>query len=480
MCGIIGMIQAQRPRGMALKEREENVQAFVEQMLYMDALRGPHATGVFRVDVAEEDKPAKYWKRALHAYDFLQLNQTDRFLNDLGLARVVVGHNRWATQGGTSPDNNAHPFQVGPITLVHNGHVTNQYQLAPHSEFQHQVDSAYIAYALSKEEKDARLVLSKLRGAYALVWHDARTGKLHMARNKDRPLYWAQLGKDKDQWPGIAFASEYEMMASVLRRNVIPVHGQFMYPPEFNLVSWDLDDVGEYDMAEYEESKEVSYSSAPFPRTSEATQPTGGRGSSSTGSTQTTRGSTATTDDTKLTKAERKWKKRLEKDTPFKFRQRVSVGLNKWELYKNQRKLGFVSGTVMYRSTQYIVEVPSVSREEWESIERDARPVQIEFLNVRNSKKGVRTITGQFPQLENRENKGKVRSFVCGPAGLLIETEEWDDLVRRGCANCSQSLHAEDPRTIAWLGEQKDSPVCQECAVDLMGERQASKLMALN
>src|SRR5690606_31129943 len=75
--------------------------------------------------------------------------------------------------------------------LVHNGTVGN------HLEFPHQssdvpaVDSARIAYNLSKMPGSEIEFLSKITGSYALVWWDSVINQLRIARNAERPLNYA-------------------------------------------------------------------------------------------------------------------------------------------------------------------------------------------------------------------------------------------------------------------------------------------------
>src|SRR5690554_6598577 len=107
MCGIVGIISN---KGYAnVNERKK----LFQQMLFVDALRGEHSTGMFLVD--KKGVEVDYVKRAMHATDFLELPAVNKLINDLGSRTFVVGHNRFATQGKIN-NINAHPFVHGKIT----------------------------------------------------------------------------------------------------------------------------------------------------------------------------------------------------------------------------------------------------------------------------------------------------------------------------------------------------------------------------
>lgn len=156
-------------------------------LLYFDQIRGPHSTGVASVGTTGE---CLVYKRALAASDFVQLNGFNARASHA--TTCLIGHNRYATMGAKD-DNNAHPFQHGDVTLVHNGTLTTKTVHKAKGEFP--TDSESIAYALT-EEGTTEEVLERLEGAYALVWHDASDNTLHFARNAERTLYIGLMGGD--------------------------------------------------------------------------------------------------------------------------------------------------------------------------------------------------------------------------------------------------------------------------------------------
>lgn len=182
-------------------------------MLYTDALRGPHSTGVAAVD---KDKVISVLKRAEHAFDFLQDRRADRIIN--GQVNVLLGHNRWATKGAIN-SRNAHPFKFDGIVGVHNGTLRGQWRLPDNKEFD--VDSENIYHSI--KEKGIDWTHENLEGAYALAWYDRETNQIQMVRNNERDLYYA-FTKDKKT---LCWASEYHMLTWLAGRNNIELEQGF-------------------------------------------------------------------------------------------------------------------------------------------------------------------------------------------------------------------------------------------------------------
>jgi asparagine synthetase B (glutamine-hydrolysing) len=477
MCGIIGFAQQSIPASGGWRDKDQQLKMFVEQMLYMDALRGPHATGVMRVDHKQKNENAFIYKRALHAYDFLLQPAMDWLTKNLTDASLFVGHNRFATQGGVRADKNAHPFNSGNVSLVHNGHINNGFSLTTDNTV-FEVDSAYIAHALSQvEPTEATSVLAKLNGAYALVWHDSRDNTVNIARNKDRPLYWINLGNNEHKmWQGIVFASEMEMLATVCWRTGLAVHGDFMYPRQHVLYKFKLDEVPKYTSTEYTPVQEVG-ASRPFQQTHIV-----GYG----GTTNTNSGS-------QLSGKERKWKQRLEHATSLIFDRPVEFIPTKWVAYKNQRGLGAAYGTTPSEK-EYDIEIAAVTKNQFNLIKDCSYRLWVRPKNIVTGHHGKRAIRAEFCQdikrweearLKNQEQEQKQkdqeippsRVFVCGPGGRYIPESEFTKLTSKGCSNCGSNISSDDASQIVWAGDTKDSPICPSCAEDLFPSRYSIRSM---
>lgn len=218
MCGIVGFITQEENIGATGRRK------FFLSALIADSLRGTDGTGAFFVRHKQEGV-ADWCKQGSHVYDLLDSKLgMERMNQDFGKFRAVIGHNRAATVGKSSTAN-AHPFQEGPITLVHNGtlHVTSTLPIGKSDLKGVDVDSHVIAHNLA--EHPAEEVISKLSGAFALIWHDARDNSVNIVRNSDRPLHLLRAKCERT----LLIASEAEMLGWLARRNNFKI-GDIFYP----------------------------------------------------------------------------------------------------------------------------------------------------------------------------------------------------------------------------------------------------------
>jgi asparagine synthetase B (glutamine-hydrolysing) len=193
--------------GVAGRINQAEERAFRE-LLILDSIRGEHSTGIAAVSHHGVDI-TKVVGDPFELFRTKGWEQTMKRIN-----RVLIGHNRYATQGAVNKKN-AHPFNVGAITGAHNGTLTNKYQL--HEGYQFEVDSEAMLNHI--EQKGLSSALSTARGAWALVWWDDRDDTLNFIRNGERTLYAATVvGADVVFW-----ASEKWMLEVALQRNNIKV-----------------------------------------------------------------------------------------------------------------------------------------------------------------------------------------------------------------------------------------------------------------
>ena len=118
-----------------------------------------------------------------------------------------IGHTRWATHGVPS-ERNAHPHQVGGISLVHNGIIENYLEikealLKRGAKITSDTDSELVAHLVAEQVevqrdllKAVQVVLKELRGAFSIlvIW-DQQPDRL--VAFKDGPPLVIGLGQDQ-------------------------------------------------------------------------------------------------------------------------------------------------------------------------------------------------------------------------------------------------------------------------------------------
>lgn len=194
MCGIVGVVGK-------ISKVERSV---FDQLLIVDSLRGSDSTGFATIKGAEVDvfKIAgdPYFAKENKAYDRALIKPTN----------VLIGHNRYATTGKVNRQN-AHPFEFPTVVGVHNGTLTNKYQLPDGYMFE--VDSEALYNAI--DTIGTKAAVGKAQGAWSLVWYNKVNKTLHLLRNEERPMSFC-YSEDKKT---LFFASEAHMLLWILHRN---------------------------------------------------------------------------------------------------------------------------------------------------------------------------------------------------------------------------------------------------------------------
>ena len=111
MCGIYGFIGKPTNYNKVLE--------IVESLGIESEIRGIHATGYYGLN----GEPI-YAKAPIKASHFFKTEDWKKLYNNNELS-ILVGHNRWATNGDPKNNENNHPFFTGRFGFVHNGTVGN-------------------------------------------------------------------------------------------------------------------------------------------------------------------------------------------------------------------------------------------------------------------------------------------------------------------------------------------------------------------
>lgn len=183
MCGIWGIISRTK-NGLNASED----MPILKQMMLDTAQRGENSSGLFMTDYhIPTDAPTGV--KVLGGPHNIIYNQPlwkeiDDYVHRK--AGCIIGHGRHATRGKISAKN-AHPFQHEHVTLVHNGTIYGGVDYHKQGETDVDVDSHALAVSIAKH--GVLQALARVKGAYAVVVHDANEGCLYIARNDDRPLH---------------------------------------------------------------------------------------------------------------------------------------------------------------------------------------------------------------------------------------------------------------------------------------------------
>lgn len=469
MCGIVGVMTTE------LNSSTNNpVNRFFGQALFADTLRGDDSTGIFLLDQRQEMEKPEVFKRALAAPDFLQLKRTGNLLRESNDWRIMIGHNRAATKGAVA-NHTAHPFQVGNITMVHNGTVYNHRGLPKGNTFD--VDSEAICHSI--DEQGIEDTVSHLDGAFTLVYHDAVDDSMNFVRNDERPLAFGKV-KGKNT---VLLSSEANMLQWLAIRNgfslesvVIPKAGElFKFWVHKDWKEWAVNPTVEklklrpktvyndnYGNG-YNGGYSNNYGKKGTPGTNMTTQPTG------TGNTG------GTSNVTRFPKGETELLTKL--------------GLEASEDYEitnlryfpypgnngNPSLFGRVEGTIVGVFEDHSAVINGVPKSEWDiigdsnvlgTIDRIWKGLQDKEIKV-SFRKDTYVIVDDLPVVDvpgdgdDDEGGPSTEETFLGPNKVLYTLQEWNRLTEKGCAVCTGNVFAEDHEKTGWTHDNQ--PVCKEC-----------------
>lgn len=185
MCGIIGYIGKKQPVNFLLEG--------LKKLEY----RGYDSSGI----AIKENENIQIIRSIGRIKDLENRTKNTKLLN----GNIGIAHTRWATHGEPTEEN-AHPHQVGNVTLVHNGIIENAEELRENLitdgvKFKSETDTEVACAVINKYyEKDPIAAITKalkeLKGSYAfgIIFKD--NDKLYAVR-KDSPLIIG-IGEDEN------------------------------------------------------------------------------------------------------------------------------------------------------------------------------------------------------------------------------------------------------------------------------------------
>lgn len=199
MCGLVGIAG----------DTSGSWKDIFTELLLVDSVRGLHSTGAGFVSRAKEDFMLA--KKPGHPFNLFDSKEFEDGMSISKSQKVILGHNRYATIGEKTAVN-AHPFMFEDIMGMHNGtlekwsinHLDNPEKFG--------TDSEAIFHTI--QNTSAKETVSRMYGAWALVWYDKRDRTLNFLRNDRRPLHYC-YSQDRCT---LLWASEVDMLKYVMER----------------------------------------------------------------------------------------------------------------------------------------------------------------------------------------------------------------------------------------------------------------------
>ena len=202
MCGIWGFFPN-------TGKFDETDMGLLDQIMTLTALRGKDSTGVA---VISEMGMKPRTIKMVGGPDFLLNSDAWGKVHEFAVKKgtAMFGHGRYGTKGAAIAKN-AHPHTVEHITMVHNG--TIQWGLDDvMKELNTDNDSLALTHQIAK--LGIAEALDSVVGAYAIIVHDAKQGKVFFVRNDERPLHIVN-------WMSAAIVmSEQKALEYLIDRNV--------------------------------------------------------------------------------------------------------------------------------------------------------------------------------------------------------------------------------------------------------------------
>jgi hypothetical protein len=214
-----------------------------QELLIFNIPRGPHSTGLGGVSRIPREgiKVCKamgtpfgdtFGDVGLFGY-----KSFDKLMNHSN--KVLIGHNRWATQGEIAIGN-AHPFWFPKVMGAHNGTLDPKSWKNLIGHGHHGTDSECIFNNINEEGVED--TIAKLQGAWALSFYDVQADTINFIRNKERTLHYIFSKENK----ALYWSSDWEPLLYALARAKVDVGDNKVHLfPEDTLMSWKLPNPGQ-------------------------------------------------------------------------------------------------------------------------------------------------------------------------------------------------------------------------------------------
>lgn len=425
MCGLVGVASSAR-----LDDKAKKV---FKNLLWLDTIRGPHSTGVIAVSPSFKSNVVK------RAYDGPTFTSLPVYEDAVGkkVNIALLGHNRWATVGAVNSDN-AHPFQHGSVTLMHNGTLIRKELLKDAGRFE--TDSEAVAYNMSINGVDeVSKVTGQLYGAYALVWTDSRDNSVNFVRNTERPLY--MYGCSIGGKGVLAWASEQYMLAMALERNNIAFDVEEILNLRPHLhVKFSLD------TGKVASTEDVDFYTPP-PMPVATIQNAGSRFKGVMADT----GKKLVVGQYLFVSKLEKWLKKCCKV------ELVDNDGNEFKGYLRTNSMTCQEFVDHMELTDHIVKVANANPKHPNMDVRVDIIGQYEYEEAYDILTYTSSVDGIDPPSDEDDTDGNVE-YLEGPHGLVTR-ERYEDLVACGCGNCGSPFTGGTVAT-SWYGEE---PICDDC-----------------